>query len=277
MSWLDIEKIVGLLKEQRGLDFSGYRNDMLMRRIEKRFFATKCKNANAYIDYLHNQPKELDNLIDAFTINFSGFFRNPLTFEYLAKIIFPDLFLSKTIQKGNCVRIWSAGCAFGEEPYSLAILINELIEKEKPRFNLSFFATDIDKKALKRANEGVYSFESVKEVRYGLLKKYFKWEGDRFIFNAEFKKAVQFSFYDLMDKNSTMPPDSIFGNFDIVMCRNVLIYFDAESQEVIFNKLYKSLKTNGYLVLGEAEVPIAGFNKRFKLENKCCKIYKKIS
>ncbi len=88
---------------------------------------------------------------------------------------------------------------------------------------------------------------------------------------------VQFSFYDLLDKNRFVPPDSIFGGFDIVLCRNVLIYFDLDYQKIIFNKLYRSLNKNGYLVLGEAEVPVEGFKHKFRRENKCCKIYRKSS
>jgi len=271
-----IKNILNLLKEQRGFDFTGYRTSMLERRIQKRIYDTNQKNFDDYFEYLIRQPDELDNLIDVFTINVSRFFRNSLAFEYINKIVIPKLFLSKAKVNDNSIRIWSAGCSYGEEPYSMAILINEFLRKEDASVNMSIFATDIDKKALKRASAGYYGFESVKKVKYGIYEKYFTKEENRFKISHEIKRKVSFSFFDLLDKNHIVPPDSIFGGFDIVLCRNVLIYFNLDHQKIIFKKLYKSLNQNGYLILGEAEVPIEGFNNKFRRENRFCKIYRKI-
>lgn len=271
----EIKNILDLLQDQRGFDFTGYRTAMLERRIQKRIYSTNSKNFDDYLEYLTRQPDELDNLIDVFTINVSRFFRNSLAFEYINKIIIPEVFLAKAKAHDDSIRIWSAGCSFGEEPYSVAILINEFLRKEKTSVNLNIFATDIDKKALKRASAGYYDLESIKKVKYGIYKKYFTKEGDRFKISPEIKKMVYFSFYDLLDKNHIVPPDSVFGGFDIVLCRNVLIYFDLDYQKIILNKLYKSLNQNGYLILGEAEIPLEGFNHKFRRENKCCKIYRK--
>lgn len=271
-----LKSILSLLKEQRGFDFSGYRTSMLERRVQKRVFASQSKNLDDYLSYLKEHPLELDNLIDVFTINVSRFFRNSLSFAYIIKIIIPDLFLTKTKEKDNSLRIWSAGCSFGEEPYSMAIILNEFLKKEDRNIRLDIFATDIDKKAIKRASVGTYGFESIKTVKYGILKKYFSQVDEKFILAPEIKQMVQFSFYDLLDKNHLVPPDSIFGGFDIVLCRNVLIYFEPSHQKIIFNKLYKSLNKNGYLILGEAETPIEGFKHKFRKENKNSKIYRKI-
>lgn len=271
-----LKSILSLLKEQRGFDFSGYRTSMLERRVQKRVFASQSKNLDDYLSYLKEHPIELDNLIDVFTINVSRFFRNSLSFAYIIKIIIPDLFLAKKKEKDNSLRIWSAGCSFGEEPYSIAIILNEFLKKEERNIRLDIFATDIDKKAIKRASVGTYGFESIKTVKYGILKKYFSQVDEKFILTPEIKQMVQFSFYDLLDKNHLVPPDSIFGGFDIVLCRNVLIYFEPEYQKIIFNKLYKSLNKNGYLILGEAETPIEGFKHKFRKENKYSKIYRKI-
>lgn len=271
-----LKSILSLLKEQRGFDFSGYRTSMLERRVQKRVFASQSKNLDDYLSYLKEHPLELDNLIDVFTINVSRFFRNSLSFAYIIKIIIPDLFLTKTKEKDNSLRIWSAGCSFGEEPYSMAIILNEFLKKEERNIRLDIFATDIDKKAIKRAAVGTYGFESIKTVKYGILKKYFSQVDEKFILAPEIKQMVQFSFYDLLDENHLVPPDSIFGGFDIVLCRNVLIYFEPSHQKIIFNKLYKSLNKNGYLILGEAETPIEGFKHKFRKENKNSKIYRKI-
>jgi chemotaxis protein methyltransferase CheR len=267
--------ILNLLKHQRGFDFSGYRQSMLERRIQKRVYATNTRNFDNYFEYLKQYPDEFDNLIDVFTINVSQFFRNSFSFEYISKIIIPKLLSEKARINDNSLRIWSAGCSFGEEPYSVAIIINELLEKEELQIKPHIFATDIDRKALERASDGSYGFNSIENVKYGILNKYFIKEDDQFMVDPEIKNKVQFSFYDLLDKNRLVPPESIFGGFDIVLCRNVLIYFEPEFQKIIFNKLYKSLNNRGYLILGEAEVPVEGFRNEFTKESKCCKIYRK--
>ncbi len=271
-----IKNILNLLKNQSGFDFSGCRSAMLERRIQKRMYSTNTKSLDDYIDYLNNYPDEYDQLIDVFTINVSRFFRNTLAFEYLRKIILPDLFLNKIKKNDESLRVWSAGCSFGEEAYSVAIIIYELLKKENISIKPNIFATDIDKNALKQAIHGRYGIQSVDNVKNRILNNYFIQENQEFLLNPEIKKMVQFSFYDLLDENKAVPSESIYGSFDLVLCRNVLIYFEQEHQKSIFSKLYKSLKPNGYLVLGEAEMPIEGFSHKFKRENNCCKIYRKI-
>lgn len=271
----NISKIIGLLKKQRGFDFSGYRDTMLESRIQKRLESTGRKDYYEYLEYLKQQPAEFDNLIDVLMINVSSFFRNSLTFDYLEKIILPELFQTKLKTKDNNLRIWSAGCSFGEEPYSMAMLLNEYLDKEETSVSSTIFATDIDKKALLYADRGSYNINRFAEIKHGLLNKYFTKEGNKYKIDPAIKNKVQFSFYDMLDKNRTVPPESIYGGFDIVLCRNVLIYFEPEYQKIIFNKLYKSLNQNGYLILGEAEVPVGEFKSKFVKENTCCKIYKK--
>lgn len=274
----EIDNILYVLEEQRGFDFSGYRKSMIERRVQKRVFATKNKDISDYLEYINRVPEELDKLIDVFTINVSRFFRNSLIFEYVSKIIIPDLIQIKAKENSNNknIRIWSAGCSYGEEPYSMAIILNELISKEKFNFRTDIFATDMDKKAIKKAIAGVYGYDSIKNIKFGILQKYFNLDKDEYKINSEIKKMIQFSFYDLLDKKRMAPPDSIFGGFDIVLCRNVLIYLEPEYQKIIFNKLFKSLNKNGYLLLGDAEVPIEGYKHKFKRVNNCCKIYRKL-
>lgn len=274
----NLENILKLLKTHRGMDFSGYRRSMLERRLQKRIYSTKSNNISNYTDYLVDHPDELDHLIDVFTINVSRFFRNTLTFEYINKVIVPDLLFTKNNIPNNnnlSIRVWSAGCAYGEEAYSMAIILNEFQKKEHTNFSLNIFATDIDKKALKIANTGIYNIKSLKNLKYRLFLKYFTQGENNYVIDPRIRKMVQFSYYDLLDKKRTVPAESIFGGFDIVLCRNVLIYFNNDHQKIIFNKLYKSLNKNGYLVLGEAEVPIEGFKHKFRRENNFCKIYRK--
>jgi chemotaxis protein methyltransferase CheR len=272
----ELRMILNYLDNQRGFDFYGYHAAMLKRRIQKRLFATHCQNFHDYFEFIKNNPNELDQLIDVLTINVSRFFRNSLTFEHIQKMVIPNLNFTKTKENDSSLRIWSAGCSNGEEAYSMAIILKEYLDKESSSVKPNIFATDIDKNALKQALKGTYYSKSIGNAKHSLLEKYFSKNGDQYCISDEIKKMIQFSFYDMLDKNSTAPPESIFGNFDMVLCRNVLIYFNWEYQEIIFNKIYNSLKTNGYLILGEAEVPTKNFKNKFKRANQCCKIYRRI-
>lgn len=273
-----IYQIIQLLKQQRNLNFSGFRIPMLTRRIQHRIMVTQTSNFTNYLNYLNENPDESGQLIDALTINVSSFFRNPLLFDYLQKFLFPKIIHEK-YKSGNELRIWSAGCAFGEEPFSIALLLTELFKKEfseEKSVNIQLFATDIDEKALAKAKEGVYSFNRLEDTRLSFVENYFTKIGDEYYLNRNIVEMVKFSFHDLLSSSGFAPPESIYGELDVVFCRNVLIYFEPHYQQIILNKLLKAIKTNGYLVLGEAEIPIGEY--KFKLHRVCdiCRIYKKI-
>ncbi len=272
----DLQNIINFLHVNRGLDFSGYRTAMLNRRIRKRVLATNLTNQNEYKNYLEQNNSELDMLIDVLTINVSRFFRDTFSFEYFASAVLPKLIIEKNNSKDGSLRIWSAGCASGEEPYSIAILIKEIFKNEKLKLNTAIFATDVDKNVLKFANEGVYSSESIENIRHSLLDKYFLTIGKVFKLTSSIKKMVQFSEFDMINKKSIVPPECIYGDFDIVLCRNLLIYFESDFQEVIFNKLYQSLNINGVLFLGDTEIPLTKFKNKFTRISKYHKIYRKI-
>ena len=269
------EKILNYLNEKRGFDFSGYRASMIEHRLGKRLSASNCENYDEYLHVIQEHPNEIDNLLDVLTINVSQFFRDSMSFEYIAEKILPVIVHEKRKCADNNLRIWSTGCSMGEEPYTIAILINEIFEKEDFDLNLNIFATDIDSKALKKAKEAVYSFESIKNVKYRLLTKYFKTKGETFRLIPKIKGVVTFAFYNMLEKKSYAPPESIYGDFDMMLCRNVLIYFNTEYQDLIFEKLYRALAKNGYLVLGKAEKPSMKFQTRFRKVNECCHIYQK--
>ncbi len=270
-----MDKILNFLYEQRSFDFSGNRTSMLKRRISKRLFATRTKDYFDYYTHLLNHPEELDKLLDVLTINVSSFFRDPLVWEVLAKNIIPNLLEVKKNNKESFIRVWSAGCSTGEEPYSLAILLKEQLEKDNLDLSTHIFGTDIGNASLLKAEKARYAPEEIKDMKLGLFRKYFIENSDKFDLNSEIKKMVKLSEFDLLDKNKCIPADSVFGNFDIVMCRNVLIYFNTDSQDIIFDKLYRSLNTGGYLILGEAEVPVENYKNKFTGIDKCCKIYQK--
>ena len=271
-----LKPILDYLMEKRGFDFSGYRPAMLARRIGKRLIATACKDFSEYLFCLQNTPAELDKLLDVITINVSRFFRDSLTFELIADRILPAIVHEKIRLKDHSLRIWSAGCARGEEPYSLAILIHELLEKEEAAMNVHIFGTDIDCGALADAGQALYPLSSVENIKHRLLTKHFTAEGSCFRLIPDIKKRVNFSLYDMLDKKHGVPPESVFGNFDFVLCRNLLIYFNIEYQEIVFAKLYQSLAKNSILILGEAEAPTPAYRRHFSRVVDFSPIYRKI-
>ena len=270
-----LKPILDYLLEKRGFDFSGYHPAMLERRIGQRLAATSSKDFGDYLCCLQRNAPELDRLLDVLTINVSRFFRDTLTFELIADRILPAMVRDKIQARDHSLRVWSAGCARGEEPYSLAIIIHELLRKEEVAMNLHLFATDIDGGALVDAGGALYPLSSVENIKHRLLTKYFTPEGISFRLMPEIKERVTFSLYDMLDKKHGVPPESVFGNFDLVLCRNLLIYFNTEYQETIFEKLYHSLANHGYLILGEAEAPTMPYRRHFSRVLDFSPIYRK--
>ena len=263
-----MNSIINYLQKKRGLNISGYNNNFIERRLEERLKERDLKNHKNYLELLEKDSKEINLFLDNLSINVSKFFRNNITFEFISKEILPVMIREKIKREDNSLRIWSAGCANGEETYSIAIIISELLKKEKISFNINIFGTDIDRTALDRAKRGLYPYEAIEEVKYGILKKYFTKKGDFFEITPEIKKDISFSYYDLVDSKSYSPPESIFGNFDIILCCNVLIYFSGEYQKVILCKLYRSLAKKSFLIFGEFEEPFLNLSGHLKRHNK---------
>ena len=273
-----LEAIINYLHKNKELGFSEFQPAMIERIVNQRLTATQKADFSEYLKYLKNRPDEADNLVDALMINESSFFRNTLIFDYIAEKILPSIISKKVKDNNETLRIWSAGCSRGEEPYSIAILINELFKNEDLRLrqNVSIFATDINQKAINQAQEAIYQSESIKDIKYGLLEKYFIKENKLFKLIPKIKQMVNFSLYDMLDKKTHAPPESVYGHFDMIFCRNLLIYFQPSYQEVIFNKLHHSLAQKGYLVLGDVEVPTIKYRDYFEGLNKWSHIYQKI-
>lgn len=269
-----ITTIIELLRRIRGVDFTGYAPALLERQVRRRMADSGHADLAGYGAHLLAAPAELDRLLDAFTVNVSSFFRNPLPFDYLAERILPGLMAAKKQQKSATLRIWCAGCSFGAEPYSVAIVIHELQQKESLQVESYIFATDIDTSVLQKAREGTYPAESIENVNFRQLKKYFHEEEGLFKLDPLIKKMVNFSVHNLLDSHTYVPPESVFGAFDLVFCRNVLIYLEKDRQEIVFDKLYHALAAGGYLVLGEVETPPPRFAGSFRPV--CdCHIYRK--
>ncbi len=276
MSSSEIDVLMQFLFKQRGIDFSAYHPDLIEKRIQQHLSQSGIKSIKEFTKLMESDEEQLEGLIHSFTINFSYFFRDDLSFAVLKNYVIPDIIRLKKESGDQNIRVWSAACASGEEAVSVAILFKELIANESNCPEVRIFATDIDKQSLLNAEKGLYSEAQLDNVPLGFTKKYFRKVGDNYRVKPEIAAMIKYSEYNLMDSASSVPRDSIFGGFDLVLCRNVLIYFPPENQKIIQSKLIKSLQKSGYLMLGESETPESSLSSKLLRINPMCKIYKKI-
>ncbi len=247
-----LDKTVEML-QVGGVDFRGYRNKFLTEQIAGRMAFLEIDDPAEYLDRLRADPLECDRLINVLLIQVSSFFRNPIVFEIIAQRILPQIIERSRRAGTNQIRVWSAGCARGEEAYSIAILIYEAIRDQKGEWWPYIFATDISQNALKSASMGMYPRESFKNTKLSIFDKYFISRDDVYCVNPSIREMVRFSQDSLTSKERFAPAESVFGTFDLVLCRNVLIYFSSKFQKRIIEKLYKSLNKGGFLILGDSE------------------------
>jgi len=258
-------KLKKVLHEGTNINFECYREAYLKRRLKIRLVATKIKTYPEYIRYLKANPDEYNLLIKDLTINYTKFFRDSDVFLFLKKIILPKLFSSK-----RWVRIWSAGCATGEEPYSLAILVHELLKRRLKDVKVSIYASDLDRSALAKAESGEYTSRMVNGVEERILDRYFELDNGLYKVKEEIKQLVRFEEQDLMATPR-------HRNLDVILCRNVMIYFSKDIQHKIYMNFYESLKDGGYLITGKTELIPSEAGKKFVDFDPKCRVYKKSS
>lgn len=250
---MPVEGIRQYLLSKVGVDLSLYSRAHVDKSISERMAVLGVQELTGYYHFLKQQDEEPVALLDSVLINVSSFFRDPLVFELLNRRVLPQLAGRCVVEPCARLRIWSAGCAGGEEPYSLAILIRQLQETRYPRLRAHLFATDMDRTALDTAARARYPRESLTEVRVGLLDRYFVPEGEAYRLRDEIVSMVRFSQHNLTSQEGSAPPDSVFGSFDLILCRNVLIHISREAQVLVLRSLGQALASGGYLVLGPAE------------------------
>lgn len=218
---VDFENLLQYLRTNRGFDFTGYKRSTLMRRVTKQMQYLNIENFANYQDYLEVHPDEFKTLFNTILINVTAFFRDPLAWEYLAKEIIPNIIKNK--QKNEQVRIWSAGCASGEEAYTLAIILAEILGIEDFRHRVKIYATDIDEEALNQARQASYSVKNIHAVPLELRDKYFDLVNKNYVFHQDLRRAVIFGRHDLLQ-------DTPISRLDLLVCRNTLMYFNSETQ-----------------------------------------------
>jgi len=245
-----VEQIRMLMLNRLNKDISMFDNAFILQSIQERSRVLCLENINDYPYYFERNQSETEKFESLLNNTFTQFFRDTLDFSFLEKFIIPELIKRKS-GKGE-IRIWSAGCSTGQEAYSLAILIHEQLNlNDECRFRI--LATDYSPSVLEVAKKGIYTRDSIQNVKLKFIDKYFEKVGDNYALSSSIKDSVVFSLYDLLDENSSNPPDSIYGDFDIIMCSNVMFYYNSEAREFMLTKFKKALANQGYLITGDAE------------------------
>ena len=259
-----IQRVFSQVKARTGRDFTRYKISTLMRRIQRRMQIFQVELLSDYLEVLRKNPEEVRALSDDFLINVTSFFRDRHVYEYIEQAIIPKLFENRKSE--SPVRIWSVGCATGEEAYSLAMLLYEAASELEKVPKIQIFASDLHEDSLKKAREGYFPGDISENVSTGRLKHFFTRQEGGYRIRKEIREMVIFTPHNLLSD----PP---FSRTDLVMCRNLLIYLKKETQKNVFELLHYALVPGGYLVLGTSE----SFDQTdlFKVKNKELSVYMK--
>jgi len=247
------KSITELILQTQGIDLSKYETVFLNKSVQKRMDDTFFKLEAEYIGYLKQSHLESEIFLNSLQISYTEFFRNSLTFSVLEKIIIPSIAMKRKSSNRNEIRIWSAACAGGQETYSLAMLLNEFSNGHGEKINFRIFATDQSEKQIQEAQLGQYPEFSLNCLNLKRTKQWFIKKEDTYSVKPELKENIDFSVFDLFSEQFSCPPTSIFGDFDIIVCANLLFYYNSESQKKIIKKVRNCLSKNGYLITGESE------------------------
>ncbi|HSB67653.1 MAG TPA: CheR family methyltransferase [Anaerolineales bacterium] len=249
---LQFEALLDFLRFSRGFDFTGYKRSSLIRRVLKRRYTLSLASFADYLDYLQVHPDEFEHLFNTILINVTSFFRDKPAWDYLQTEIIQRILLNKGSVEP--IRVWSAGCASGEEAYSLAMVFGEHLGIEEFHRRVKIYATDMDNDALVQARQATYSTEDVKDVPEEYRNRFFTRAntGD-YIFNSDMRRSVIFGQHDLVQ-------DAPISRLDLLVCRNTLMYFNAETQGRILARFHFALNNGGCLFLGKAEMLLSHAN-----------------
>jgi two-component system, chemotaxis family, CheB/CheR fusion protein len=266
-----ILEILARLQETRDLDFSGYKRTIIERRIKKRLAARKVETYSEYIGILDLDPSEYDKLMAAIYINVTGFFRDKEAFKLIEEVVLPVIIAAQEACEDKNIRIWCPGSASGEEVYSLGMLLAELLGNRFNEYNIVIYGTDADSDTVDEARCAIYKANRVEHVPPSMLEKYFVQSKDC----GEYKicdKIRSIAKFGVL----TLGKEAPISRIDLLMCRNVLIYFSKELQQKVLAQFQYALNEGGFLVLGKAESPLKKFKNFSKTISRTWKIYQKL-
>ena len=264
----DFRFLMEKIKSNTNIDFSHYRQPVLLRRIAHRLHQTGCADYWDYIMLLNKSPEEYDRLVETLTIKVSEFFRDPNGFEVLRDTIIPEIVARKQVRGLKRIRAWSCGAAYGQEAYSTAILFCEALGTRLNSFDVRILATDIDRVALEKARWGSYDRSAMGNISPHLLFNYFSLLGDNYVVADSARSLVTFRYHDVISGPA-------ISGMDLVICKNLFIYFEKELKEGILSRLHAALNVGGFLVLGKTETIVPEMLKHFEVVNPGERIYKK--
>lgn len=259
------------LLRTRGIDLSGYSRPFIMRGIRKTMGRADVGNYSTYIKLLRVSEEETNRLLGALSINVTDFFRDRSAFDSFATKVIRPVLAAKCATRGGIMRIWSAGCATGQEAYTLAMCIAQEMARLKSgnRALTMVVGTDISTKALSKAREGIYTRDQVRGVPEAWLRDYFERDGGNYRVCDSLRRGVRFTRENLLD-----PPTSKY--FDAIVCRNVVIYFSRPMHETVMANLHDALRMGGHLMLGRTETLMGDFRRKFEVVDPENRIFRKV-
>jgi chemotaxis protein methyltransferase CheR len=267
----NLARLLEKIRDDRGLDLAQYRPRYVERRVATRLNALGLHTYRQYAARLDEDPAEYHRLLDALTINVTQFFRDPSVYELFRTEVLPELLEAKAARHQRIVRVWSAGCATGEEPYSIAMaVLSEIRRSRRSEVLPTVIGTDIDRSALEKAKRGEYPLAALAHIPLPDQRQYVDVRGDHFRFKPELTKLVRFQYLNLFEA----PP---IRAVDVVFCRNVFIYFNREEQDRMLGSFWEALSRGGYLVLGRSERLSPALSKQFELISGRERIYRKLT
>ncbi|NSW54009.1 MAG: protein-glutamate O-methyltransferase CheR [Anaerolineae bacterium] len=250
---MELAAISRMVQAHQGYDISMYAPVFLESALRRRMQALGMDSSTQYCTCLETDPAESAAFHQSLNIQYSAFFRDPLTFGALERMVVPALVQTARSAGRKEVRVWSAGCAAGQEAYSIAMLLEEQSEQGGDPFGYRIFATDHDSAGLENARRGVFPRGSADNVPMKWHRRYFTEQGGMCTVSADLRARVDFSCHDLLAPTSASPTGSIFGDFDLVLCCNVLIYYNEPAQRAIMAKLHRAMAPGAYLVCDDSE------------------------
>jgi two-component system CheB/CheR fusion protein len=239
----EFEALLDYVRLQRGFDFSGYKRPSLTRRITKRMQTRGVETFTSYRELLEREPDEFAELFDTILINVTSFFRDAPTWDYVREEIVPRIVEN---HNGDSIRIWSTGCATGEEAFTIAMVFADVLGEEEFRRRVKIYATDVDEPALNIGRHGIYGPTQVEPVPPAYRERYFERAGTGYVFRNELRRSVIFGRHDLVQD----PPIS---RIDLLVSRNTLMYFTPDAQTQILANFHFALRDDGFMFLGKAE------------------------
>ncbi len=259
----DISNIIRFIKQLTKKDLALFDKEFFRHTLEKRIKKCGLRTPVEYYHLISEHPEEINHFIRSFHVTYSEFFRDSLVFALLSQWILPPFFSKKENLKKKEIRIWSAAGAAGQEAYSIAMLIDDIKSFYHSEIAVHIFSSDISDAEIKKARKGFYPASQLQKIPLKYLNEYFYPEGTGYKLIPRIRESVIFSSYDLLDKGTISPPESIFGSFDLIFCSNLFIYYNATVRSQIIQKLKRNLTNDGFLITGDSEREILAQHKLY--------------